>query len=164
MSGALMADRLLVPMTTTDLHEVEALEQRAYAFPWTHGNFRDALEHGYPSFCLRRTMGELAGYCVLMRVVDELHLLNICVAPDDRQSGAALAMMREMLALARREQMSSVLLEVRPTNRRAIAVYERFGFRAIGRRKNYYPAPEGREDAIVMRLEIAIAEDTHGLD
>jgi [ribosomal protein S18]-alanine N-acetyltransferase len=164
MSVTLVADRHLVPMASADLDEVEALERTAYEFPWTRGNFQDAIDHAYPSFCLRRASGELAGYCILMRVVDELHLLNLCVAPADRQSGAALVLMREMQALAAHEGLASILLEVRPSNLRAIDIYARFGFRSIGRRKHYYPAREGREDAIVMRLELASTEGGHGLD
>ena len=98
--------------------------------------------------CLRHVTGTLIGYCVLMPVVDEMHLLNLCVAPQAQHAGAGLALLREAVRIARAEKLDGVLLEVRPSNPRAIQLYERFGFASIGRRKNYYPARHrSREDA-----------------
>jgi ribosomal-protein-alanine N-acetyltransferase len=153
VSGVLLADRYLSPMTEADLDEVAAVEKLAYDFPWTRGNFQDSLRNGYFGVCLRHVTGTLLGYCVLMPVVDEMHLLNLCVAPHAQGDGAGLTLLRETVRIARHEKLDSVLLEVRPSNPRAIHLYERFGFEAIGRRKNYYPARHrSREDAIVMRL------------
>ena len=153
MSGVLLADRYLSPMTEGDLDEVAAVEKLAYDFPWTRGNFQDSLRNGYFGVCLRHVTGTLLGYCVLMPVVDEMHLLNLCVAPQAQGDGAGLTLLREAVRIARHEKLDSMLLEVRPSNPRAIRLYERLGFEAIGRRKNYYPARHrSREDAIVMRL------------
>jgi [ribosomal protein S18]-alanine N-acetyltransferase len=163
MSSALETDRHVDAMTRADLDDVVEIEREAYEFPWTRGNFDDALSNGYRCLGLRHATGRLIGYCVLMSVVDELHLLNLCAAPGAQHSGAALALLREMESYARGAGLGSVLLEVRPSNTRAIAIYERFGFVPIGRRKLYYPSREGREDAIVMRLTFA-AEGGHGLD
>lgn len=97
--------------------------------------------------------GTLLGYCVLMPVVDEMHLLNLCVAPQAQHAGAGLTLLREAVRISRYQKLDGVLLEVRPSNPRAIQLYERFGFATIGRRKNYYPARHrSREDALVMRL------------
>ena len=81
MSGVLLADRYMSPMTEGDLDEVAAIEKIAYEFPWSRGNFGDSLRNGYFGVCLRHVTGTLIGYCVLMPVVDEMHLLNLCVTP-----------------------------------------------------------------------------------
>lgn len=156
MSGVLMTDRYLSPMTESDLDEVAVIERSAYEFPWTRGNFEDSLRNGYFGLCMRHVTGTLIGYCVLMPVVDEMHLLNLCVAPQAQGVGAGLAMLREATRLTRTQGLEGVLLEVRPSNHRAIRLYEQFGFVTIGRRKNYYPARHHtREDALVMRFSFA---------
>ncbi|WP_042300950.1 ribosomal protein S18-alanine N-acetyltransferase [Paraburkholderia kururiensis] len=156
MSGVLLADRYLSPMTESDLDEVVSIEKVAYEFPWTRGNFEDSLRNGYFGICMRHVTGTLLGYCVLMPVVDELHVLNLCVAPSAQGAGAGLALLREAVRMARNQRLEGLLLEVRPSNHRAIRLYERFGFKSIGRRKNYYPARHrSREDAIVMRFSFA---------
>ncbi|WP_322104129.1 ribosomal protein S18-alanine N-acetyltransferase [Paraburkholderia sp. J41] len=156
MSGVLMTDRYLSPMTESDLDEVSVIERSAYEFPWTRGNFEDSLRNGYFGLCMRHVTGTLIGYCVLMPVVDEMHLLNLCVAPQAQGVGAGLAMLREAARLSRTHGLEGLLLEVRPSNHRAIRLYEQFGFVTIGRRKNYYPARHHtREDALVMRFSFA---------
>ncbi|MEX3946410.1 ribosomal protein S18-alanine N-acetyltransferase [Paraburkholderia sp. EG287A] len=156
MSGVLMTDRYLSPMTESDLDEVAIIERSAYEFPWSRGNFEDSLRNGYYGLCMRHVTGTLIGYCVLMPVVDEMHLLNLCVAPQAQGAGAGLAMLREAVRIARMQGLEGLLLEVRPSNHRAIRLYEQFGFVTIGRRKNYYPARHhSREDALVMRFSFA---------
>ncbi|WP_321908834.1 MULTISPECIES: ribosomal protein S18-alanine N-acetyltransferase [unclassified Paraburkholderia] len=156
MSGVLMTDRYLSPMTESDLDEVAIVERSAYEFPWSRGNFEDSLRNGYYGLCMRHVTGMLVGYCVLMPVVDEMHLLNLCVAPQAQGAGAGLAMLREAVRIARSQGLEGLLLEVRPSNHRAIRLYEQFGFVTIGRRKNYYPAKHhSREDALVMRFSFA---------
>lgn len=162
MSGVLLADRYMSPMTDADLDEVVFVERTAYEFPWSRGNFEDSLRNGYFGLCMRHVTGALIGYCVLMPVVDEMHLLNLCVAPPAQGAGAGLALLREAVRITRHEGLTGLLLEVRPSNQRAIRLYERFGFVSIGRRKNYYPARHHtREDAIVMRFSFA-KEGAHG--
>jgi [ribosomal protein S18]-alanine N-acetyltransferase len=156
MSGVLMADRYLSQMTESDLDEVAAIERSAYDFPWSRGNFEDSLRNGYYGICMRHVSGTLIGYCVLMPVVDEMHLLNLCVAPEAQGAGAGLTLLREAMHIASARGLEGMLLEVRPSNHRAIRLYEQFGFITIGRRKNYYPARHHtREDAIVMRFSFA---------
>ena len=156
MSGVLLADRYLTPMTDADLDEVAAVEKLAYEFPWSRGNFEDSLRNGYFGVCLRHVTGTLIGYCVLMPVVDEMHLLNLCVAPQAQGAGAGLGMLREAVRIAHSQGLEGLLLEVRPSNHRAIRLYDQFGFVTIGRRKNYYPARHhSREDALVMRFSFA---------
>ena len=146
-------DQLLyAPMVMADVDEVHALEQRVYPHPWSHGNFTDSLASGYHGWVLRDDDGALVGYFLLMEVVDEAHLLNVAVDADRQGQGIGRYLLDKVMACARGLSMESVLLEVRPSNLRALHIYERYGFTQIGRRKAYYPAHGGqREDAIVMR-------------
>ncbi|SDV47515.1 ribosomal protein S18-alanine N-acetyltransferase [Chitinasiproducens palmae] len=147
-------EALFLPMSERDVAEVMVLEVAAYAFPWTRGNFVDSLRHGYAGVCLR-VDARLVGYFIAMAVVDELHLLNVCVAPAEQGRGYGRALMEQVRALAAATGMASVLLEVRPSNARALGLYERLGFERVGQRRAYYPAAGGlREDAIVMRLSL----------
>jgi ribosomal-protein-alanine N-acetyltransferase len=140
-------------MTDMDLMEVVSIENTIYPTPWTHGNFLDSLRSGYPCRVLRDAYGNLIGYFLMMLLVDEAHLLNISIRADLHGTGLGRYLLDQVAQLANNELMSSILLEVRPSNPRALAVYERYGFVRIGLRKNYYPAVAGqREDAIVMRL------------
>jgi ribosomal-protein-alanine N-acetyltransferase len=142
------------PMTAADLDEVYAVEQVIYPHPWSRGNFADSLNAGYHAWVLRDG-GELAGYFLLMAAVDEAHLLNVSVAANRQRQGLGLYLLDKVAACARGLAAESVLLEVRPTNTRALDIYRRYGFVEIGRRKAYYPAHNGqREDAIVMRFNL----------
>lgn len=139
------------PMHEADLDWVLRHEPELYPFPWTRGNFEDSLGAGYS--CWIMSEGEApVGYAVVMQVFDEAHLLNFSVvrAAQGRGAGAALlAFLREAL---RGRGVTQFFLEVRPSNLAARAVYEKAGFTHIGRRKGYYPAEGGREDALVMRV------------
>jgi [ribosomal protein S18]-alanine N-acetyltransferase len=149
-------DQLLyAPMVVADVDDVYALELRVYPHPWSHGNFIDSLASGYHGWVLRDDSGALVGYFMLMAVVDEAHLLNVAVDSRHQGRGIGLYLLDKVMACARGLALESVLLEVRPTNLRALQVYERYGFTEIGRRKGYYPAHNGqREDAIVMRYTL----------
>lgn len=140
------------PMVVADLDEVYALEQSVYPHPWSRGNFLDSLSNGYSAWTLRDDQGKLVGYFLLMAAVDEAHLLNVAVAARRQREGLGRYLLDKVAACARGLGMESILLEVRPSNLRALKVYEKYGFAEIGRRKAYYPAHNGqREDAIVMR-------------
>ncbi len=140
------------PMTQGDVDAMLELEQSVYPMPWSRGNFLDALNCAYPAWVLRDAGGELLGYFLLMTMVDEVHLLNLAVRADRQGQGLGRFMLDKALACARGVGMESMLLEVRPSNARALALYARNGFLQVGLRKAYYPAPEQqREDAIVMR-------------
>lgn len=151
MPQALAAD--LRPMRESDLDAVMAVELQAYPFPWTHGIFRDCLLAGYPMWVQERG-GRLVGYGVLSVAAGEAHVLNLCTAPGHEGQGLARRMLLALLRVARGQGAQRVFLEVRPSNPRAIALYERNGFNEIGRRPRYYPAHGGREDAIVMAMEL----------
>jgi ribosomal-protein-alanine N-acetyltransferase len=112
----------------------------------------DSLASGYDAWVLRGPEGALAGFFLLMYAVDEAHLLDVAVAAPLHGRGVGRYLLDRIASRARAERMESVLLEVRPSNARALQVYRRYGYAEIGRRKGYYPAHEGRrEDAIVMR-------------
>lgn len=141
------------PMTEARLDEVVAIERRAYGHPWTRGNFADSLRCGYQAqlLCGGPT---LIGYFVAMKGVDEVHLLNITVAPEYQCQGWARVMLDALVLWSRGQGAEWLWLEVRTSNLRAQRVYERFGFRRVGMRPRYYPADGGREDAIVMSLQL----------
>ena len=137
------------PMQPDDLDAVLAVENVIYPFPWTAGNFRDSLESGYDCWIVSEA-GLMVGYTVVMTVVDEAHLLNISVAAERQRQGIGGEMLEALCAMAARRGLMRMLLEVRPSNAAAQALYVGHGFAEIGRRRDYYPAAGGREDAIVM--------------
>lgn len=145
----------LRPMVAADVDEVHALECSVFPHPWSRANFMDSLASGYDAWVLRES-GQpeqaLAGYFLLMYAVDEAHLLDVAVAGKLHGTGLGRYLLDRIAARARGMGMESILLEVRPSNERALHVYRRYGYAEIGRRKGYYPAGPGqREDAIVMR-------------
>lgn len=143
----------MAAMRALDVESVVAIENDAYPFPWTRGNFLDSLASRHDAWILRQADGRLGGYLLLMHAVDETHLLNITVRPDLHGCGLGRVLMSKAIDQARTAGMQSILLEVRPSNPHALAVYQHIGFQQIGLRKNYYPAAgTTREDAIVMRL------------
>ncbi|MBO9356539.1 tRNA (adenosine(37)-N6)-threonylcarbamoyltransferase complex dimerization subunit type 1 TsaB [Bordetella petrii] len=141
----------LAPMTEADLDEVASLEARVQAFPWTRGNFADALAAGYEARVLRHD-GRLLGFCVAMLAPDVAHLLVIAVDRARHRQGLGSQLIEWCVGCARQRGLPAVLLEVRPSNHAALAFYERQGFQRIGVRRGYYPAGKGqREDALVMQ-------------
>jgi ribosomal-protein-alanine N-acetyltransferase len=143
----------LRPMVVADVDEVHALECSVFPHPWSRGNFMDSLTSGYDAWVLREDgSGLLAGYFLLMYAFDEAHLLDVAVASGRHGTGLGRFLLERIALRARGMGMASILLEVRPSNERALSVYRRYGYAEIGRRRGYYPAFEGkREDAIVMR-------------
>ena len=142
-------------MRVDDLAEVAAIEKNVYSHPWTHGNFVDSIQSGYQCWVLRDADGFLLGYFFMMAALDEAHLLNISVHGDMHKRGIGKMLLDKVCSVAQQQQMQSVLLEVRPSNTRAIEIYQRYGFAEIGRRRDYYPAAGNqREEAIVMRLPL----------
>ena len=140
------------PMTVADLDAVAAVEQAVYPFPWSRGNFADSLAAGHGAW-LAQEHGRMTAYAVTMQVLDETHLLNLTVPPEHQRHGRGAAMLTHLLELARQAGGRRMLLEVRPGNLPGQALYRRHGFVEIGRRRDYYPAHGGREDAIVMACE-----------
>lgn len=168
------------PMTVADIDQVMAVEVQAYPFPWSRGHFTDSLAAGYLAQLrlagaaqARRAerLPALVGYLVAMPGVEELHLLNLTVAPAYQGHGHARALLAELAESARGLRATQVWLEVRESNARARRLYERWGFEPVGVRKAYYPAAHGqREHAVVMRWAVPGAPTAtdvgggHGMD
>lgn len=141
------------PMAADDVDAVLAVEERIYAFPWSVGNFRDSLAAGHSAWVCREA-GTMVGYAVMATLVDETHILTLGVVAERQRQGIGGRMLEHLFTVARREGARRMLLEVRPSNAAALALYRRHGFAEIGRRRGYYPAGSGREDAIVMAREL----------
>lgn len=145
-------------MTAADVDEVLAIEHAVQAYPWTRGNFCDALDSSYlcyveeTSDCVDKA--SVRGYAVLMPGVDEAELLNIGVAAAHQRQGVGGMMLSMMLDVAGNRGLSRVLLEVRASNRAAIALYRRAGFIDVSVRRGYYRNAGGSEDAVVMACDI----------
>lgn len=141
-------------LTPEGLDAVLGVEQRAYAHPWNRTNFLDALQSGYQAQML--VAGDtLLGYFIAMEGVEEVHLLNITVAPEYQGQGWARVLLDALDIWARGRAAQWLWLEVRVSNARAQQVYEAHGYQRVGRRKDYYPAGHGaREDAVVMSLRL----------
>lgn len=154
----------LQPMTVSHLEAVVALEQQAYAFPWSRGNFIDSLAAGYMAEVLLEGARVIA-YYVAMHGVQETHLLNITVEPGRWGEGHGRRLLDRVVSRSQAMHAETLWLEVRQSNVRARAVYERYGFVQVGTRRGYYPAPqEQREDAMVMSLVLATRGEADGLD
>ncbi|WP_310625128.1 ribosomal protein S18-alanine N-acetyltransferase [Limnohabitans sp.] len=154
MSAVFKPEVRLEPLTEALLDDVLRIENSAYAHPWTRGNFAGSLKSGYQLLAL---MGgnTLVGYWVAMEGVDEVHLLNITVSPEFQGQGYGVLMLDALSVWARSRQAQWLWLEVRVGNTHAMQVYERYGFRPVGERKNYYSADQGqREHAVVMSFKL----------
>ena len=140
-------------MTLEDVDDVVRVEHNAYEFPWSRGIFEDCLRVGY--ICrLLENAGVVSGHIIISAVAGEAHLLNLCVAPEVQGCGLGRRMLSHAMMAARVAAAHRMILEVRPSNWRALRLYQAAGFDVIGRRRGYYPAHEGREDALVMAREL----------
>jgi ribosomal-protein-alanine N-acetyltransferase len=140
-------------MTDADLDGVVAAEGRIHPFPWTRGNFVDSLVAGHGAWVAQED-GKMVGYAVMMQVLDEAHLLNISVLPELQRQGRGTALLQHLFGVARARGVTRMLLEVRHGNASGLGLYRRHGFLEIGRRRDYYQAHRGREDAIVLAHEL----------
>ncbi len=145
-------------MLESDIPAVIELENAAYLFPWAGGIFRDCLRVGYTCRVLETGAG-LGGYGVMSMGAGEAHILNICIRADVRGQGVGRRLMTWLLDAARAAGNGWVFLEVRPSNRPAILLYESLGFAPVGLRRGYYQAVGGREDALVYRLDLDAWQD-----
>jgi ribosomal-protein-alanine N-acetyltransferase len=150
VSAVLRGESPLVrPMREVDLERVLAIERGAYGFPWSPGIFRDCLQVGYCCWVLELG-GRVEAYGIMQVAVEEAHVLNLCVAPEAHGQGLGRVILQTLLGVARDHGAESVLLEVRPSNAAALALYRSEGFRTVGTRRAYYPAHGGREDAFIL--------------
>lgn len=162
------------PMQREDLGTIVAIEQCIHVAPWTRGNFSDALAAGYDAWLFEADVADWAdagrnrdraafsgipaattiGYAVVMWLPDEVHLLNLGVCAGWQGRGRGRSILLWLLNDVQARGAGAMMLEVRPSNARAAALYDSLGFEPIGRRRDYYPAPDGREDALVLRKRL----------
>ena len=140
-------------MREEDLAAVIAIEERIYEFPWTRGNFVDSLRAGYVCWVGHDEQG-LLGYAVYMSAADEVHLLNLSIAGHRQREGHGARMLEFLVGKSRAAKATKIILEVRPSNDAGRKLYDNFGFRQLGIRRDYYPAAWGREDALVLALDL----------
>lgn len=145
---------ILRDMAEADLEPVLCIEREVHAWPWTHGNFSDALRSRY--ICKVYESGDegIIGYAVLMPSVDEAELLDIAIDTKHQRRGFGSGLLEDLAVLARRANMRRMVLEVRASNEAAIGLYRKSGFTDIGLRRDYYRAENGREDAILMGRDL----------
>ena len=149
-------------MTAADVSQVARNDAAGYEFPWSERIFADCLDAGYQSLVLEDGSG-LIGHGIIAVAAGEAHVLNLCVVPAARRRGHARRLLGEMLQRAAGAGARRVFLEVRASNIGALALYWRIGMRIIGRRDGYYPAAGGREDGLVLTLDMNLPQESHGL-
>lgn len=142
------------PMRETDLSRVMELELVNYPFPWTEGIMRDCLSVGYSCWVMEADHA-VVGYAILSVAAGEAHVLNLSIAPTHQGQGLGRLLMQHLLQTARGHGADTVFLEVRPSNRAAVHLYESMGFNQVGLRNGYYPSAKGREDAVIMAREVS---------
>ncbi|MBU0498724.1 MAG: ribosomal protein S18-alanine N-acetyltransferase [Gammaproteobacteria bacterium] len=143
----------LRPLGLSDLPEVLAIERVAYPFPWTERVLRDCIDGSYSCWAMEQA-GAIVGYGILSIAVGEAQILNLCVSPERQGKGLGRLLMENLITLSRRQKAEILFLEVRASNKIAQMLYHNMGFNQIGSRRNYYPARQGREDAVLMALDL----------
>lgn len=150
-----MTELAISQMQSADIDKVWQIEKQSNRFPWTKGNFEDCLKSGYRTF-LYSFADDLIGYSVVQLVLDEVHLLNICVKPAYQGKGFGRQILSHVLDIALEQAAAIVVLEVRASNFRAQQLYLSTGFNEMSVRRGYYPAEQGREDGVLMGLELGM--------
>jgi len=141
-------------MSFVDLKQVLTVEHKAYPHPWTLGIFRDCLRIGYNAWVMTMN-NNIIGYGIVMLSPGEAHILNICIDPDYQRKGLGRYLLRHLIKKSQQTDVDMVLLEVRRSNAGAQQLYLSEGFHELGVRKGYYPAQNGREDAIILAKYLA---------
>lgn len=153
MSAMLNPQYQFRPMGESDLDAIMEIEPHIYTHPWTRGNFDDSLKSGYSAWVLLEGT-KIIGYALMMMVLDEAHLLNLSIDKHYQKRGLGRLLLEHMIEIAKRHDAANMFLEVRPSNISAIALYENIGFNEMAIRRGYYPAHNGREDAVLMGLAL----------
>lgn len=145
----------LRPLRENDLPAVMAIEKQVYHFPWSQQIFSDCLLMGYSSWALIYNE-ELIGYAILSVAVGEAHILNISIQLEKQSQGYGRFFLKKLFVITKEKQAEHVFLEVRPSNKAAVVLYEKLGFKQVGLRKGYYPSDKGREDARVYSYDLNV--------
>lgn len=141
-------------MTLSDLHRVMVVEREVYEFPWTERIFSDCIRVGYLCWLALRGR-DVVGHAIISVTSGESHMLNLSIARAYQRQGYGRQFIEFLVREARARHAHTMLLEVRPSNTAAISCYNSAGFNEIGSRKDYYPAPDGREDALLFARQIS---------
>jgi [ribosomal protein S18]-alanine N-acetyltransferase len=151
--------RAVERMRPEDLDEVLAIERLSFSMPWSRGAFLYEMQQNRAARCwVMREEQVIVGYVCLWEIADELHITNIAVHPAQRRRGLGRSLLGGVVEDGRVRGLRVVVLEVRPSNREALPLYESFGFRVVGRRRGYYY--DTGEDALVMEVSLAAAGTT----
>jgi ribosomal-protein-alanine N-acetyltransferase len=143
-------------MTMQDIAAIHKIECAANRFPWSQKNFSDSLDSGHYAWIYRQPdCKEIVGYAVVQFILDEAHLLNICVEPTQQGNGYGRVILKHLIEYAKTRDSNLMVLEVRRSNQRAQNLYLQEGFNEMSVRAGYYPAEKGREDAILMGLDLS---------
>ncbi len=148
--------KYLREMKMSDLTQVMDGEFAAYPHPWTRRNFEDCLNNKVYSCWVFENENEFSGHLVISVAAKESHILNLCVYPEKQGSGWGRKLLKEAELIAKHNNAETCFLEVRPSNKTGVYLYQSAGYNEIGLRKNYYPADQGREDAIVMAKSLVL--------
>ncbi|MFK8077041.1 MAG: ribosomal protein S18-alanine N-acetyltransferase [Granulosicoccus sp.] len=146
------------PMYVRHVPLIGTMERRNYEFPWSDGIFRDCVKAGYIARLVMLD-DEIIGYGVMQIGADEAHILNLCIDRPWQRQGFARVLLDQLVQEASNRRAHIVFLEVRPSNPRAVNLYQQFGFNEIGLRKGYYDSANGREDALVMAKNLVSETD-----
>lgn len=147
------SEYLFRTMTEDDLDAVMRVELSGHVYPWSAKIFMDCMRTGYRCEVVE-WRAEIIAFSVIQLIVGEAHILNVCVHSDRRQQGLGSKILSKVLDIAEKGKIHSIFLEVRPSNRAALNLYEKFGFIEVGLRKQYYPTANGREDALILAKEL----------
>jgi len=153
MNSALILNPVIREMRESDLHQVIRIEREIFLFPWSLENFADSIRAGYHCRVMEE-QNNLYGYSVLMLGPDEAHILTIGIGAQWQKKGLGEKMLHYLIRLADEEHAKSIFLDVRESNLGAVKLYKQLGFEQVAKRKGYYPAMCGREDALIMRLSL----------
>ncbi len=153
MRAVLKPNYVFRAMVDADLDAIMEIEPHIYSHPWTRGNFVDSLKSAHSAWVLVQD-SQIIGYALTMMVLDEAHLLNLSISKKYQKQGLGRLLLEHMIYVARTLSATNMFLEVRASNISAIALYENIGFNEMAVRRGYYPAQNGREDAILMGLAI----------
>lgn len=141
------------PMSIDEVEQIARIDAEAYPYPWSEQIFRDCIKSRYHCVVYENDH-EMLGYAVLSVAAGEAHILNICILPAKQNAGLGRDLLNYLVSYARDKQVETIFLEVRFSNEPAKRLYDRFGFNELGIRKNYYPAKVGREDALVLAMNL----------
>ena len=140
----------IVPMAAEHLDRLEQLERMCFSRPWSKKMLAEELDNQCAAFlvAVEPETEKAVGYAGLLVVADEGYITNVAVDPSCRRQGVAAQLLQVFDNFAKGNHLAFLTLEVRPSNAAAIALYEGFGFREVGRRRNYYDLP--KEDALIL--------------